>query len=124
MSMTVGEMETIEKGVRVLQREVHTLAVEKGWWDDPRPIPELLALMHSEISEALEAYREAPSLLAIKTCFVREDGKPEGFASELADVVIRVLDAAESLGIDLGEVILQKHAFNQTRALRHGGKRC
>jgi NTP pyrophosphatase (non-canonical NTP hydrolase) len=106
-----------------LQRDIHALAVEKGWWDKPRPIPELIALMHSELSEALEAYREAPHLDALTAFQIGAGGKPEGFASELADVVIRALDAAGSLGIDLGEVILEKHSFNATRPHRHGGKR-
>jgi NTP pyrophosphatase (non-canonical NTP hydrolase) len=50
--------------------------------------------------------------------------KPEGVASELADIVICVGDLAARLGIDLGRAVEEKHAFNETRALRHGGKVC
>jgi NTP pyrophosphatase (non-canonical NTP hydrolase) len=52
---------------------------------------------------------------------VGED-KPIGFASELADVVIRVMDLAEAMGIDLEREILLKHEYNLTREHRHGGK--
>ena len=45
-------------------------------------------------------------------------------ASELADIVIRVGDLAERLGIDLGRAVEEKHAFNLTRAMKHGGKVC
>lgn len=47
----------------------------------------------------------------------------EGVPSELADIVIRVLDLAEYYGIDMGEAIAQKHAYNLTRPYKHGGKK-
>lgn len=50
-------------------------------------------------------------------------GKPQGMASELADVVIRVLDMADELEIPVIEAILAKHKYNQTRSYRHGGKK-
>jgi NTP pyrophosphatase (non-canonical NTP hydrolase) len=49
-------------------------------------------------------------------------GKPEGIPSELADVMIRILDMAEAFGINLQEVMLEKHEYNKTRGYRHGGK--
>jgi NTP pyrophosphatase (non-canonical NTP hydrolase) len=49
--------------------------------------------------------------------------KPEGIPSELADIIIRVLDVAYRYGIDLEEVLLEKLAFNETRGYRHGGKK-
>ncbi len=87
------------------QKEIHALAREKGWWDEERPIPELLCLIHSEVSEALEAYRERDS---------------HGVAEELADVVIRCLDMAAGLNIDLEAEIEWKHEFNKTRPRKHG----
>lgn len=53
---------------------------------------------------------------------VREDGKPEGFPTELADVVIRCMDLADAMGIDLWAEMERKHAYNRTRTRRHGGK--
>ena len=48
--------------------------------------------------------------------------KPEGVPSELADIVIRALAAADAWGIDLQSAIEEKLAYNQTRGYRHGGK--
>lgn len=50
----------------------------------------------------------------------RTPGKPEGVPSELADIVIRVLDLADEAGIDLATVIESKLEYNNTRAFRHG----
>lgn len=65
---------------------VHDMAKEKGWWDAPREWPEIACLIHSEISEAVECYRNGEMALHVV------DGKPEGLVVELADVVIRCLD--------------------------------
>lgn len=46
--------------------------------------------------------------------------KPEGFGIELADAVIRIMDIAESVGVDLQSCIEQKHEYNVTRPFRHG----
>lgn len=71
---------------------VHDMAKEKGWWDAPREWSEIACLIHSEISEAVECYRNGNMALHIV------DGKPEGLVVELADVLIRCLDYAVYLG--------------------------
>lgn len=100
---------------RDLQKSIHEYAVSKGFWSKERTVWECLALIHSEVSEGLEDFRDDKMALTFS-----DTGKPEGFPSELADVVIRCLDLAEHLGIDLGSVIATKMEYNQIRPFRHG----
>ena len=77
----------------------HKTSISKGWWENPdRNIGELLALIHSEISEALEVYREQGND-GLKKIWTENDGKPEGFTIELADAVIRIADLCGALGL-------------------------
>jgi len=107
--------------IRKLQAEIHATAIAKGWWEKPRDMGEILANVHSEVSEAWEEYRIHPDLL--NRVYYEDNGrKPLGFPTELADIVIRVLDLAAHLGIPLDNVILEKMMYNRTRPYRHGGK--
>ncbi len=81
-----------------LAKEVHQNAVEHGWWDENRSFGEIIALCHSELSEALEEHRNGHKLDQLYYNYPNE--KPEGIPSELADVVIRMLDYIGKLGID------------------------
>jgi len=128
--------------------EIHQNAVDHGWWGEDRTLPEILMLCVSELSEALEQYRDAmPSIYY--SCGEGEpripcspkDGydcvnyadtadcpyqqkKPEGVAVELADCIIRILDYCGYAGIDIESVIRAKHEYNKARPYRHGGKKC
>ena len=115
---------------------IHQNAVDHGWYDGVTPetigpdfIPSKLALVHSEVTEALEAFRNnnmTPHLVK------NEDGSThlahfsmpgEGaFDEELADAVIRIFDLAGFLDIDLETAIHMKHEYNKTRPHCHGGK--
>ena len=92
-----------------LQKEAHAIAKAHGWWDEERSFGDLIALVHSELSEALEAYRE---LGTTKTAYtVDADGaltKPKAVPYELADVVIRVADMAEWYELDLDVVVMAR----------------
>lgn len=81
----------------------------------------MLALIHSEVSEALEEYRNGRLPTEVYT---GNNGKPEGIPIELADVIIRVLDYCGYAGIDIDAAISQKHEYNKSRPYRHGGKKC
>lgn len=105
-----------------LAKEVNVINRANGWnvikpeeWpDDGEPTQEavyhlgmIIALFHSEASEALEA--------------IRHNDK-ENFKEELADIVIRVLDCAGGLNIDLDQEVRNKMDKNRKRAYKHGGK--
>lgn len=141
--------------IRDLVTRSHDLAKSKGWyegqlWPDGLAnvsainVPEKLALIHSEVSEALEAYRSDGLHRRCELCngggqvdayecaacdgagFLEAyivNGKPEGFVVELADVVIRIADLCGALRLDLASAIETKNFFNETRSHRHGGKR-
>ncbi len=93
--------------INQLCKEAFETAKSKGWHDEPREMGTILALIHAEVSEALEADRK---------------GDAENFAEELADVCIRVFDLCGSRGIDLETAIRQKMDYNKGRSYKHGGK--
>jgi hypothetical protein len=124
-----------------LQRASNEIADAHGFWDDWKTlcasasdnhdrfrwlrliVNEKLALIHSELSEALEEVRDAnPNVsTSLRQVRVREsDGKPEGFPVELADAVIRIADLADGLGINLSEGLALKMGYNQGRPRMHG----
>lgn len=100
----------------VLEDKVREINEKNGWFEKDRTFGEDIALLHSEVSEALEAYRDGD------WGSTREDGKPEGVDSELADVLIRLLDMTHRYSIDIEEVTLRKLEYNAGRGHRHGGK--
>ena len=106
--------------INALISESFQNAKDKGWWDQELNIGEKLALIHSEISEALEEYRSHGE----QKQYIREsDGKPEGFVFELADTIIRIADLCGGLELDLEKALRTKMNFNLTRPYRHGNKK-
>lgn len=82
---------------------------------------EFIALTHSELSEALEHYREG--CLPNEMKYAKDGTKPDGIPAELADVVIRIFNACHFWGVDLEKAVREKLDYNDSRPVRHGGKK-
>ena len=107
----------MSKSINEFTREIHANSVAHGWWEQPRSFGEIIALCHSELSEALEADRAGQDY-----CFVRANGKPDGVAVEMVDCIIRILDWFGYAKIDVEEIMEMKHNFNISRPYKHGKK--
>lgn len=127
--MNTQEKESFDQ----IQNLIHDVSKAKGWHDKPRSALEIAALVHSEISEAVEEARKGtPAIYAFDKVtgemitdvdrIVLEKLKPEGELVEHADAVIRIFDYFGSRGVSLADVMALKMAYNGTREYRHGGK--
>ena len=116
------------RGINAAMDIAHATATDAGWYIDPktnepvlRNFGEVVALMHSELSEALEAHRKD----------LMDDKLPDrsGIEVEFADCIIRIFDTARSMGLDLAGAVIEKNRYNRQRAdhkLQHraaGGKK-
>lgn len=139
------------QNIRQLTRDSFQNSAAHGFWDGEttaETIPSKLALIHSEVSEALESYRdpESDNLIKVPVSLVERlldggneadtpgalreladllhkwDAKPKGLDIELADILIRVFDFAGHEGIDLDSALTRKMNYNKGRPPKHGRK--
>jgi hypothetical protein len=108
------------ENIKEIIHTVATTAREKGWWEKDRSLAEVIALTHSELSEALEHYRNGHRIDRVW----REGDKPDGVLVELADVLIRIFDYVgnRNLSDEFVDALHAKIAYNTTRPYRHGNK--
>lgn len=113
--------------------QIHANAKSKGFYDSEKNIGEMLCLIHSEVSEAMEADRKdryaTTSIVGINgwvkdVDFLRayKEKVKDTFEAELADIMIRVMDLAAFKGIDLEQFIKANMRNNSLRPHKHGKK--
>lgn len=112
-----GNKDTEICSINQMAYEIHQNAKAHGWWDEERSFGEIIALCHSELSEALEAYRNG------ETLEWNNNGKPDGMAVEMIDCVIRIFDYLAKENVDIERIITEKHRYNISRPYKHGGKK-
>lgn len=139
----------MSKSLAEMAEEIYEVNVTNGWYKEDRSIGDDIALLHSEVSEMFEAWRDTGlsdqtdgdehcgrcgigraehDVYFASTSTARDAHdfalpKPEGWGSECADVLIRLLDTCRRTGVDLNYEYERKLAYNRTRGWRHGGKR-
>lgn len=111
------------KTLREMQKAAYANSAAHGFHEGvfqttPEAVTAKLMLVVGELSEAVEEIRNGHPY--DKVYFSGE--KPEGFGIELADAIIRLLDTAEMVGVDLQDAVTLKHNYNLTRPHKHGGK--
>ena len=121
----------MSKSITEWAHDIYAVAASKGWHDNDHELSEgekiaaYVANLHSEPSELWEAYRAGKLRTPCdKAAKMADHGimPLTCVEEELADVIIRAIDVAVALGVDIEKAIAAKHAYNATRPHRHGGK--
>jgi NTP pyrophosphatase (non-canonical NTP hydrolase) len=121
---TEAERDDLRRGLNDAQDAVFAVNEANGWFEDDRTFGDDVALLHSEVSEMLEAYRDHgySDMTDLTLPGDTRLPKPEGVGSEAADILIRLLDTCARRGINLAFEFERKLEFNSTRGHKHGGK--
>lgn len=110
------------KPLNELAARAYGYAKRNGFYDNEsgQSLVLKLLLIHSEVSEAAEELKAGRDPLEVR--YRENDGKPEGYGIEVADILIRCFDMCGFLGLDLDELVRIKMQFNESRPYKHGDK--
>ena len=117
--------------LNILAERIHKGNKNRGFWDEKRNVGEMLMLVVTELSEALEAHRSGKMFnkankinyeVAEDLVQAFKDNVKDTFEDEIADAMIRLLDMCGGLGIDIEFHVLSKVLYNSTRPYKHGKK--
>ena len=117
--------------INQLAKEIHEGNKARGFYEGEKNIGEMLCLVHSEISEALEADRKdrfAKDDINFVNGYIYdadfkrsfEENIKDTFEDEIADAIIRLLDLAAFKKIDIESHIKAKMRYNSLRPYKHG----
>ena len=124
-NLALKQMDMKKYNFGELQELLYNTALDNGWFDtdtkDPNWIGTQIALMHSELSEALDVFRKLKDIKEIDEVF---EGlvEPKGFFVEMADACMRIMVLAERFNVDLERIIILKNSINKLRGYKHGGR--
>ena len=120
---SLGSVANLAMQIDILSKRAHEIAQSKGFWDIVEHPAVYIALMHTELSECIEAIRNADDPRK-KDDWPRAEkinsNKYNHIEEELADTMIRILDFAGYYGLNLGGAILDKMEYNEGRTVKHG----
>jgi len=110
--ITELEKENLFFNLQTLADLIFTWNEEQGFWPENRNFGEAIALVHSELSECLEAHRKS----------LPDSHLPQhkGVEVELADALIRILDMAAGFNLDVIGALKAKLIYNANRPYKHG----